>query len=60
MPYGVVWSGIDNSMLKKYVEDSGHLWKDKAESIPAYMIGSTIGTHIGPGGIGVAFFEKNQ
>lgn len=58
MPFGVVWSGLDNSMLNKYIEDSGHLWKGFAKQVPAYMIGSTIGTHVGPGAIGVAFFEK--
>ncbi len=58
MPYGVVWSGLEDSVLKKYVEDSSHLWKGKTDSVPSYMIGSAIGTHIGPGGVGVAFFEK--
>ncbi|MBO5910171.1 MAG: DegV family protein [Clostridia bacterium] len=58
MPYGVVWSGTDDTVLKKYVEDSGHLWENHTDNVPAYMIGSTIGTHIGPGAIGVAFFEK--
>ena len=58
MPYGVIYSGTDDSLLKKYVNDSEHIWKDKTDGIPAYMIGCTIGTHIGPGAIGVAFFEK--
>ena len=58
MPYGVVWSGIDDSVLKKYVNDSSNLWENHADNVPAYMIGSTIGTHIGPGAIGVAFFAK--
>ena len=58
MPYGVVWSGLDDVMLKKYVEDSAHLWKDKTEHVPSYILGGTIGTHVGPGAIGVAFFEK--
>jgi len=57
-PYGVVWSGCDDSLLKKYVIDSGHVWENHTDNIPAYMIGSTIGTHVGPGAIGVAFFEK--
>lgn len=56
MPYGVMWSGLENTMLKKYIEDSSELWKGKTAEIPEYMIGSTIGTHIGPGAIGVAFF----
>lgn len=59
MPYGVMWSGLDDSMLKRYVEDSSALWAGKTDNLPAHMIGSTIGTHIGPGAIGVAFFAKN-
>lgn len=56
MPHGVMWSGADDSLLKRYVEDSRGLWESETDSLPAYMIGSTIGTHIGPGAIGVAFF----
>lgn len=56
MPYGVMRSGLDNSMLKKYIADSSGLWQGKTDGIPEYMIGSTIGAHIGPGAIGVAFF----
>ncbi|MBQ8322967.1 MAG: DegV family protein [Clostridia bacterium] len=58
MPYGVVWSGADRSTLDKYVQDSAKLWEGQTEDLPAYMIGCTIGTHVGPGAIGVAFFEK--
>lgn len=58
MPYGVIWSGLDNTTLKKYVEDSSHLWKDHTDNVPAYILGGTIGTHIGPGAVGVAFFER--
>lgn len=58
MPFGVVWSGLNDSLLKKYIVDSEKLWKEAVEKVPAYEIGSTIGTHVGPGAIGVAFFEK--
>ncbi len=57
LPYGVMWSGLDDSMLKRYVDDNRDLWSGETDSLPAYMIGSTIGTHIGPGAIGVAFFK---
>lgn len=57
-PYGVIWSGLDNSTLKKYVEDSSNIWQGKTTNIPAYILGGTIGTHVGPGAIGVAFFEN--
>ncbi len=55
-PYAVAYSGLSDSILNKYLQDSEHLWKGKAEKVPTYMIGSTIGTHAGPGAIAVAFF----
>lgn len=56
MPYVLGYSGLSDAFLKKYIADSENLWKGKAESIPYYLIGSTIGTHVGPGAIAVAFF----
>ena len=44
-------------MIKKYAHDSAVLWKDYKESLPIVSIGGTIGTHVGPGAIAVAFFE---
>jgi len=58
MPYAVAYSGLNDAYLQKYLKDSESLWKGKAENIPSYMIGSTIGTHIGPGAIAVAFFAN--
>ena len=58
MPYGTVWSGLDNSSLKKYIQDSAHLWEGEVSCVPEYILGATIGTHVGPGVVGVAFFQK--
>lgn len=58
MPYCVAWSGLNSDLLEKYVKDSAPLWQDHTNHIPRYAIGSTIGTHVGPNAIGVAFFEK--
>ena len=58
MPYGVIWSGLDDSMLKKYVQDSAYLWENETNNVPAYISGGTIGTHVGPGAVGVAFFKQ--
>ena len=57
MPFGVIWSGLDDTVLTKYVRDSAHLWENFTSEVPAYRIGSTIGAHVGPGAIGVAFFQ---
>lgn len=58
MPYALAYSGLSDDYLQKYLNDSEQLWKGKTDFIPSYMIGSTIGTHIGPNAIAVAFFAK--
>lgn len=58
MPYGTIWSGLDKTGHDKYVRDSAALWAGHTDGVPSYVLGGTIGTHIGPGTVGVAFFEK--
>ncbi len=58
MPYTLGYSGLSDAYLMKYKHDSEALWKGQTDDVPAYMIGSTIGTHVGPNGIAVAFFAK--
>lgn len=58
MPYATAYSGMDDSLLQKYLKDSEGIWEDEIDHIPTYCIGSTIGTHVGPGAIAVAFFAK--
>lgn len=52
------YSGLNADLLNKYIEDSADLWKEYRETLPVALIGSIIGTHIGPGAIAVAFFKK--
>ena len=58
MPYCTGYSGLSDELLKKYMIDSAYLWQGHTESVPCHQIGSTIGAHVGPGGIAVAFFAK--
>lgn len=58
MPYALAYSGLSDDYLQKYLKDSERFWKGKTEIIPLYMIGSTIGTHVGPNAIAVSFFAK--
>ncbi len=57
-PIRLGYTGLSDIMLQKYVEDSKELWEGHSDSMIISHIGSTIGTHIGPGAIAVAFFEK--
>ena len=58
MPVLLGFTGIEDSLLKKYVEDSTSLWQGHAESLKAERIGGIIGTHVGPGAVAVAFFKN--
>jgi DegV family protein with EDD domain len=57
-PYSLAYSGLSDALLKKYIADSEKLYSDIVEELPVCTIGSTIGTHVGPGAIAVAFFSN--
>ena len=58
MPFTLACSGSDRTVLDKYVADSRHFWEGHTAELPVMRICATIGTHIGPGSIAVAFFAK--
>lgn len=58
MPYCVAYSGLTDVVLQKYIADSGDLWHTETRELPVSTVGCVIGTHVGPGAIAVAFFEK--
>ena len=60
LPVMLAYSGTDDALLKGYIDNSRALWEEHLNSLPVSMIGSTIGTHAGPGAIAVAFFASKQ
>ena len=56
MPYMLAYSGLDDTLLRKYIRDSEVLYKGHTDELPVCAIGSTIGTHVGPAAVAVAFF----
>ena len=58
-PYLLGYAGLNDSLLQKYIADSAALWEGQADSLPTGTVGGTIGTHVGPGAIAVAFFRKS-
>lgn len=56
--FSLVYSGVNTDLLQQYIDDSTDLWESKTDKLPASPIGAVIGTHIGPGAIGIAFFEN--
>ena len=61
MPLALGYTGLSDAVLKKYIEDSSALWSGHTESeLPVHTIGATIGTHVGPGAVAVAFFQPTN
>ena len=55
MPYTLAYSGLSDALLQKFIADNPDL---QGHDLPIATVGSTIGTHVGPGAFAVAFFEK--
>lgn len=50
------YTGTDDALLRKYMEESSDLWEGRV--LPATIVSAVIGTHAGPGAVAVAFFSK--
>lgn len=58
-PYLLGYTGLEDSLLQKYIADSAALWAEHTDALPTASIGGTIGTHVGPGAVAVAFFQRS-
>ena len=57
-PVMLGYTGLSDILLQKYITDSAFLWEGNLSEFNIAAIGSTIGTHVGPGAIAVAFFKN--
>lgn len=57
-PLLLAYSGKNDDLLKKYLADNIGNYEIDPEDIPVSQIGSSIGTHVGPGAIACTFFQK--
>jgi len=55
-PFLLGYTGLSNELLQGYMTDNAALWPADSSVTP---IGSTIGTHVGPGAYAVAYFCKH-
>lgn len=58
-PAAVGYTGLDDSLLSKYIEDSSQLYNGREMDLIHQSVGAVIGTHAGPGAIALAFFAKD-
>ena len=58
MPFCLGYTGLSDELLQRYIEDSRQLWEGKTGHLPISTVGATIGTHVGPGAIVLAYFDN--
>lgn len=59
-PFVLGYTGLSDAILQKYIKDHESFWKSSVDGLETSSVGGTIGTHIGPGAIGVAFFSAGD
>lgn len=59
MPLRVGYTGLHDDLLQQYIQDSRAIWEGHIDKLPISTVGATIGTHVGPGAILVAFFDSS-
>lgn len=59
MPVLLGYTGLSQKLLRKYLDDNRAIWEGKVaeEDLPIASVGATIGTHVGPNAIALAFFR---
>lgn len=55
-PSSIGYTGLDETVMNKYMQDSKDLYPE-GHVFDKVQIGSTVGTHVGPGAVAVAFFS---
>ena len=59
-PVMLGYTGLSDALLRKYISDSAELWQEYRGQLPVSVVGSVVGTHVGPGAIAVAFFAAER
>lgn len=57
-PLCLGYTGLSDALLRRYIADSTQLWEGKVDTLPISTVGATIGTHLGPDAVVLAFFDS--
>ena len=58
MPYLLGYTGVNDTMLQKFIIESKEMWDGQPQPLPQTIVGSIVGTHAGPGAVAIAFFRN--
>lgn len=56
LPVMLGYTGTQEDQLQKYIQDSQDVWSAHSGELPTAVVGSVVGTHVGPGAVAVSFF----
>lgn len=57
LPFAVGYTG-DDAAMHRFIRAAEELWQDSPEELPIVSVGATIGTHVGPNAVVIAFFGR--
>ena len=57
-PLVIGYTGNDDEQVKKYIQNTKEIWQGNLDDPEFVCMGSVIGTHAGPGAVGIAFYKK--
>ena len=57
MPFSIGYTGTDRRVVDAFLESPNSPWKE--QETPVFNVGSTVGTHTGPGLFIASFFKKS-
>ncbi|MBR3974017.1 MAG: DegV family protein [Oscillospiraceae bacterium] len=55
-PFLLGYTGTDDHLLCKYMEENGELWA--GHEVHSTIVSAVVGVHAGPGAVAIAFFSK--
>ena len=55
-PFLLGYTGTDDHLLRKYMEENGELWE--GHEVHSTLVSAVVGVHAGPGAVAIAFFSK--
>ena len=57
-PLVIGYTGNDDEQVRKYIQNTKDIWQGNLDDPEFVCMGSVIGTHAGPGAVGIAFYKK--
>lgn len=58
MPCFLGYTGGDDGNIQKFARENARIWSDSVSGLPMRSVGCTIGTHVGPGAVCIAWVAK--